>query len=163
MQIQNNKITGYVGNSFPVRKVAVEDDDSFLGRISPRKSDNGFESFAPHAPMNVKMAWNKAAEQTGADGLGIGDNGMMTHIPAALIVQAEQNHQTGSSDVFGNSVESAKAAATKILDRLNNPVIQESNSKIRDLHDKEKAFYKAFVGNLNDLSGSAYDLWKSYN
>lgn len=152
-----------MGNSIPVHKVVTEESSDFSSRISPQKTDNGFDSFGPHAPMNVKLAWNKAAEQTGVNGLGIGKNGMMTHIPAALVVQAEQNHLTGSNDIFGNSVESAKNTAIRILNKLDNPIVPETNTKIRDLQEQERIFYKSFINNLNELGGSAYDLWKSLN
>ncbi|MEG0541319.1 MAG: hypothetical protein RR528_03245, partial [Angelakisella sp.] len=70
---------------------------------------------------------------------------------------------TGSNDIFGNSVESAKNTAIRILNKLDNPIVPETNTKIRDLQEQERIFYKSFINNLNELGGSAYDLWKSLN
>lgn len=127
-------------------------DDGFIDNVNAPLAEKGLDSFAPHAPQNVKRAWNKAAVETGVNGLGIGENGLMTHIPAALIIQLEQRQDSGSDDVFGNSVSSARDAATRILSRLENPISPETNSQIRSYQEQEKQFYRSFIGNLDDYS-----------
>lgn len=144
---------GYAGSSSSLQA----QDAGFVDSVASHRLsvEKGFDNFGPHAPQNVKQAWNKAAEQTGVNGLGIGSNGLMTHIPAALVIQVEQRSATGSGDVFGNSISSAKEAAAKILDRLENPIALETNSTIRSYHEQEKNFYRAFINNLDEYTSAS--------
>lgn len=42
--------------------------------------EKAFESVGPNAPENVKQAWMEAAKETGTNGLGMMQNGMLSHI-----------------------------------------------------------------------------------
>lgn len=154
MLIQNKpRVAMPLGGNYTKTPVA-EDNTGFIKNVASQslRTEKGFESFAPHAPQNVKQAWNRAATETGVNGLGIGENGMITHIPAALVLQIEQQQQVGNSDVFGNSVGSALASAQKILNRLENPILPETNAKIRSYHEQEKSFYRSFIGHLEEYN-----------
>lgn len=157
-----NRWNTTIGSTIKSRKVPVSTDDEsdFLDDIVAGSSQKSFKSFAPNAPQNVKTAWDKAAKQTGTDGFGTGSNGMMTHIPIALVIQMEQKNSTGNSDLFGNTVSSAKETTQNILARLDTAISNESNSTIRNYHSKDKQFYESFLKNLGDEGAvSAYERW----
>lgn len=157
MLIQNKPRVGMPLGGTHTKATVAEDNTGFIKSVASQslRTEKSFENFAPHAPQNVKQAWNRAATQTGVNGLGIGENGMITHIPAALVLQIEQQQQTGSSDVFGNSVGSALESAKKILERLENPILPETNAKIRSYHEQEKSFYRSFIGHLEEYNNPA--------
>lgn len=151
MEIGYKAPLGTHNNYAPVKQPAAggEPVPSFTDVLNNQlRPEKGLGSFGPNVPYSVQQAWSQAANQTGANGLGIGTNGMMTHIPAALVLQAEQRMTTGNSDLFGSSVSSAKNAAENILSRLNNPLAPESNAKIHSYQEQEKQFYMAFLHNL---------------
>ena len=47
--------------------------------------ERAFDMVGPNAPQSVKDAWMKAAQEVNANGLGIRENGMMTHISQMMV------------------------------------------------------------------------------
>lgn len=72
--------------------------------------------------------------------------GMLTQITKLFAMSVENEYQGRGRDVLGNSVQSAKAAVQKALDRLGVPQNREEK--------KEEAFYKAFLCALDGGSNS---------
>jgi hypothetical protein len=94
--------------------------------------EKAFEYVASNAPEEVKAAWMEAAKETGANGLGMAQNGMLTHISAMLVKQAENwmNGIENDTDVLGDSVTSALQSAKQALYDLDNPLEPVSKRSI---------------------------------
>ena len=110
-----------------------------------------FDKAAPDAPPIVKNAWMNAAKET-----GYLEGGKMNHI-SQLLVRQVINRENGVEDyqnVFGNSVASALQAAKEILQDLENPLtpISERGENASEYVEQEKAFYKKFIENLEEIT-----------
>lgn len=110
-----------------------------------------FDKAAPDAPLIVKNAWMNAAKET-----GYLEGGKMNHM-SQLLVRQVINRENGVGDyqnVFGNSVTSALQAAKEILQDLENPLtpISERGENAREYIEQEKAFYKKFIDNLEEIT-----------
>lgn len=110
-----------------------------------------FDKAAPDAPLIVKNAWMNAAKET-----GYLEGGKMNHI-SQLLVRQVINRENGVGDyqnVFGNSVTSALQAVKEILQDLENPLtpISERGENAREYIEQEKAFYKKFIDNLEEIT-----------
>lgn len=103
----------------------------------PGRAFNGLDVLGPSAPDNVKDAWIKAEAESGANGYGMDSEGKFTQITALFAMSVENMVNGKGQDVLGSTVDSAKAAVQKALDRLGIP--QDDNEK------KEKLFYEAFL------------------
>lgn len=114
-------------------------------------SEQSLKSLGSNAPEEVKQAWMKAAEQTGNNGLGMQENGMMSHITQLDVQRAVKWYNGESTDVLGTTVESARTAVEQALYDLEHPLEPLSNrsSSVQKSIEKEKEFYKAFLGNLS--------------
>lgn len=119
-------------------------------------AEKAFASVGPRAPQEVKQAWMDAAKETGANGLGIGADGMMRHI-SQMMVQRLKRNLTGrgsdADDILGNSISSAIQAAGEALYNLEHPLVPESSRSIEVQYYrmKERAFYQTFIKNLEAL------------
>ena len=110
-----------------------------------------FDKAAPDAPPIVKNAWMNAAKET-----GYLEGGKMNYI-SQLLVRQVINRENGVEDyqnVFGNSVASALQAVKEILQDLENPLtpISERGENAREYIEQEKAFYKKFIENLEEIT-----------
>lgn len=110
-----------------------------------------FDKAAPDALPIVKNAWMNAAKET-----GYLEGGKMNYI-SQLLVRQVINRENGVEDyqnVFGNSVTSALQAAKEILQDLENPLtpISERGENAREYIEQEKAFYKKFIENLEEIT-----------
>jgi hypothetical protein len=110
-----------------------------------------FDKAAPDAPLIVKNAWMNAAKET-----GYLEGGKMNHM-SQLLVRQVINRENGVGDyqnVFGNSVTFALQAAKEILQDLENPLtpISERGENAREYIEQEKAFYKKFIDNLEEIT-----------
>lgn len=103
----------------------------------PGRSFNGLDVLGPSAPDHVKDAWINAEAESGVNGYGMDSEGKLTHITALFAMSLENMLNGKGQDVLGSTVDSAKAAVQKALDRLGIP--QDDNEK------KEKLFYEAFL------------------
>ena len=84
------------------------------------------------------------------------EGGKMNHI-SQLLVRQVINRENGVEDyqnVFGNSVASALQAAKEILQDLENPLtpISERGENASEYVEQEKAFYKKFIENLEEIT-----------
>ncbi len=117
--------------------------------------EKAFDIVGPNAPQCVKDAWIESARQVGANGLGISHTGMYNHI-SQMIVQRivnDYNGKSNSSDILGNSVESAIQATKQALYNLDHPL--EPNTKksieVQQALMKEREFYVVFLEKLGKL------------
>ena len=99
-----------------------------------------FDKAAPDAPLIVKNAWMNAAKETG-------------YLEGGKMINRE-NGVGDYQNVFGNSVTSALQAAKEILQDLENPLtpISERGENAREYIEQEKAFYKKFIDNLEEIT-----------
>ncbi len=119
-------------------------------------AEKAFLSVGSKAPEEVKKAWMEAAKETGANGLGVGSNGMMTHISQMMVQRLKKNWLNGtgdSVDILGSSVSSAMRAAKQALYDLENPLVPENtrSMEVQRCRLQEKAFYQAFIEKLEKL------------
>ncbi|MBD5551724.1 MAG: hypothetical protein HDQ96_11235 [Lachnospiraceae bacterium] len=118
-------------------------------------AEKAFASVGSKAPAEVKKAWMDAAKETGANGLGIAANGMITHISQMMVQRLNKwmNGSADSDDVLGSSVSSAIWAASKALYHLENPLTPENTRSIevQRMRIKEKEFYQAFLKKLEEI------------
>lgn len=116
--------------------------------------EKAFDIVGPNAPQCVKDAWIESARQVGANGLGISHTGMYSHISQMMVqrIVNDYNGKSNSSDILGNSVESAIQATKQALYNLDHPL--EPNTKksieVQQALMKEREFYAAFLEKLEN-------------
>ncbi len=116
-------------------------------------NEKAFEMVGPNAPQNVKDAWIKAAKEVNANGMGIGENGMMSHI-SQMMVQRVTKMLKGENtpDILGKTVESAIWATKQALYDLEHPLANTPKSiEVQQARIKEREFYIAFLEKLEQL------------
>lgn len=118
-------------------------------------NQRALEAVGANAPESVKQAWMEAAEEVGANGLGMLPNGMLSHISQLQVQRgiAWMNGETDCGDVLGTSVESAIAAVKKAIYDLDNPLEPYTTKSIEVQRQlvKEREFYAAFLEKLEKL------------
>ena len=116
--------------------------------------EKAFDIVGSNAPQCVKDAWIESARQVGANGLGISHTGMYSHISQMMVqrIVNDYNGKSNSSDILGNSVESAIQATKQALYNLDHPL--EPNTKksieVQQALMKEREFYAAFLEKLEN-------------
>ena len=116
--------------------------------------EKAFDIVGSNAPQCVKDAWIESARQVGANGLGISHTGMYSHISQMMVqrIVNDYNGNPNSSDILGNSVESAIQATKQALYNLDHPL--EPNTKksieVQQALMKEREFYAAFLEKLGN-------------
>lgn len=117
-------------------------------------NEKAFSMVGANAPESVKKAWLEAANETGANGLGMSQNGMLGHISQLMVQRfyAWHNSENGS-DILGNTVESAIKATEKALYDLDNPLDpnEKKSIEVQKLRMQERQFYTAFLDKLRNL------------
>jgi len=116
--------------------------------------ERAFDMVGPNAPQSVKDAWMKAAQEVNANGLGIRENGMMTHISQMMVQRLGKvlKGETENTDILGNSVESAIRATKQALYDLEHPIAYTPKSiEVQQARIKEREFYNAFLEKLEQL------------
>ena len=151
-----------------VKTVKNAADNSFADTISEKVAtdkidydERAFDFFAPNAPDEVRKAWLEAAKETGANGMGMGQDGKLTHISSMMTKSAVNNYwnrETGesnllSSDLLGSTVAYALSAAKQALYDLEHPLepISQRRLEVQQQIAKEREFYKAFIDKLEQL------------
>ncbi len=142
-----------------MRKVTEKVTRYAAGSKETEYAEKAFASVGSKAPEEVKRAWMDAAKETGVNGLGIGSDGMITHI-SQMMTQRLKRSLTGggdTNDILGNSVSSAIRAAKEALHDLEYPRSPDHNNSIEVQRQrmKERAFYQAFLKNLGDTTQTA--------
>ena len=87
--------------------------------------EKAFDMIGSNAPQDVKDAWMEAAKEVNANGLGIKENGMLSHI-SQMMVQRLNKQMKGEDDVdnidiLENTTESAIQATKQALYDLDHP------------------------------------------
>lgn len=116
--------------------------------------EEAFESVGVNAPEEVKRAWMEAAKEIGANGLGIGKNGMMTHISQMMVERVERGWNGGNpNDILGSSVLSALRAAKQALYDLDHPLAagHTRSIEVQQCRVQERKFYQAFIRRLEGM------------
>lgn len=106
--------------------------------------ESAFQLIAPNAPEEVKQAWMEAVKETGINGLGLQENGMMSHITQLDVQRVIKWYNGEDTDVLGRTVESAQQAVEKALYDLEHPLEPLTNRSVsvQQSIEKEKEFYK---------------------
>ena len=116
--------------------------------------ERAFDMVGPNAPQSVKDAWMKAAQEVNANGLGIREYGMMTHISQMMVQRLGKvlKGETENTDILGNSVESAIRATEQALYDLEHPIAYTPKSiEVQQARIKEREFYNAFLEKMEQL------------
>lgn len=114
-------------------------------------AESAFEQVGPNAPEKVKKAWLEAAEEVGANGMGVRKNGMLSHISQMMVqrIIGSLRGEVGEPDVLGSTVGSAIRATKKALYDLEHPLTPGNYSlEVQQARVKEGEFYRAFLSRL---------------
>jgi hypothetical protein len=149
-------------NGYAVKNSSNETGSQFVDTVAEKSvaskvdyDEKAFDYVAPNAPEKVKEAWMEAAKEMGTNGMGMAQNGMLTHISAMMVNRAEnwmngiENHE----DILGDSVESALESAKQALYDLDNPLepVTKRSLAVQQEIMKEREFYQAFISKLETL------------
>lgn len=110
--------------------------DAISKAATKNETTNGINAFRPESSDEVMQAWDKALAETGVNPFP------MNRISTALVLHVESGQQGLSSAFLGNSVDSARSMAEKIIHRLENPLTPAANP---DFAGQELMFYKKFL------------------
>lgn len=115
--------------------------------------EKAFEYVGANAPKEVKQAWMEAADEAGVNGLGMRENGMLTHITKMMVKRLENcmNGTGRENDILGNTVQSAIRAAGKALYDLDHSLSPDSlrSIEVQEQLMKEREFYRLFLKKLD--------------
>lgn len=133
-------------------------EDFLAGNISGDKlrafHEAAFEHVGPNAPESVKKAWLEAAEKVGVNGLGVKENGMLSHI-TELDIQRFTQWSKGQydTDILGTTVESAISAIKKAIDAMEHPLTPDDQrtEEVCKARVKEREFYEEFLNLLEAI------------
>ena len=153
----NCQATGYMAGKTAKRAQQSRFLEAASEQILHKERDydeEAFESVGANAPEEVKQAWMEAAKEIGANGLGIGKNGMMTHISQMMVERVERGWNGGNpNDILGSSVQSALRAAKEALYDLDHPLAagHARSIEVQNSRMQERKFYLAFIDRLERL------------
>lgn len=101
------------------------------------------------ADKSVERIWKETMEETGVDGFGYNNRGMLTHITQFQVAQLTMSYREQS--VFGSTVGSALDFAKRSLDSLRNPLMPLSSrsSAVQSAIMTEQRFYEKFIEKLS--------------
>lgn len=161
MSISGIGTAGYPATGYEMRKaekdVAQKQFSQVISEKAIAKKDDVdekvFEQIAPNAPEKVKNAWIEAAKETGANGLGIQGNGMLSHISQMMVQRLNVMLKgEGNADILGSTTESAILATKQALYNLEHPMAYTPKSiAVQQACIKEREFYAAFLQKLENL------------
>jgi hypothetical protein len=145
-KVQNNKFDSEKLNE---KKEVAKEEPSVLDY-----NEKAFYSVGPNAPESVKKAWMEAAREVGTNGLGMLQNGMISHISQMMVQRVVNwyNGKANDTDILGNTVESAIQATKQALYDLDNPLLSNTKSiEAQQMRMKERQFYTTFLEKLYKL------------
>lgn len=150
---RDGNLSGAENTSGP-EKASETENVSGAGRTAEEYWERSFAGIGSDAPESVKKAWIEAAEKAGVDGMGVSRNGKLSHLSKMMIQQCLRwQRGENSSNLLGNSVQSAINAAERALYELEHPSEPErvpSPGKRQNIA-KEKQFYIEFLNRLQVL------------
>lgn len=142
-----------------LEKADVDNSASYKTDYNQR----ALEAVGANAPESVRQAWLEAAEEVGANGLGMLPNGMLSHISQLQVQRgiAWMKGEADCGDVLGASVESAIAAVRKAIYDLDNPLEPRTTKSIEVQRQlvKEREFYVAFLEKLEKLGAGGKSIY----
>ncbi len=157
---RSNPLTGYTARKMErsvepgtVGFMETVEEKAAQGKAAGQ-DEKAFEMIGQGAPQEVKDAWMDAAKEVNANGMGIRDNGMMSHISQMMVqrLNKQLKGETENFDILGNTVESAIQATKKALYDLEHPVVYTPRSiEVQQARIKEGEFYRAFLEKLEQL------------
>lgn len=102
-----------------------------------------------YTPAGVREAWEAAGQETGIDGLGMDEEGKVTHITQIMVERLLGSHEDYST-ILGKTIESAYAFANDAIEGLEYELFR-SGSVLQNRGNKEQEleFYKAFMKHLS--------------
>lgn len=145
-KVQNNKFDSEKLNE---KKEVAKEEPSVLDY-----NEKAFYSVGPNAPESVKKAWMEAAREVGTNGMGMLQNGMISHISQMMVQRVVNwyNGKANDTDILGNTVESAIQATKQALYDLDNPLLSNTKSiEAQQMCMKERQFYTTFLEKLYKL------------
>lgn len=143
-------------------RTAVSEPAEFMKTMAEKSKqkkydfdEKAFASVGANAPEEVKQAWMDAAKETGANGLGMSGNGMLTHISKMMVQRLDKwmHGVEDTNDLLGNTVQSAIRAAEQALYDLDHPLSPEhvKSIEVQRQQMKERAFYQSFLEKLGAI------------
>lgn len=119
-----------------------------------KSSETSLHYEGPNVSEEVFKAWFEAAEETGADGVGMSDNGMSDHMFRNMLQRMKKwQRGDGNGDTSVDSITSALKAAKEALQALDYPLTSRisHSPEVQEELEKEKALYEAFIRKLEAL------------
>lgn len=118
--------------------------------------EKAFAMVGPNAPQDVKDAWMEAAKEVKANGVGLKENGMLSHISQMMVLrlnkQLKGEGDVDSLDILGSTTESAIRATKQALYHLDHTLEYVPKSiEVQQACMKEREFYVAFLERLENL------------
>lgn len=108
-----------------------------------------YEELFRYTPAGVREAWEAAGQETGADGLGMDEEGKLTHITQIMVERLLGSHEDYST-ILGKTIESAYAFANDAIEGLEYELFRSGSVlKNRGNKEQELEFYKAFKKHLS--------------
>lgn len=102
-----------------------------------------------YMPAGVREAWEAAGQETGIDGLGMDEEGKVTHITQIMVERLLGSHEDYST-ILGKTIESAYAFANDAIEGLEYELFRSGSVlKNRGNKEQELEFYKAFMKHLS--------------
>lgn len=102
-----------------------------------------------YTPAGVREAWEAAGQETGTDGLGMDEEGKVTHITQIMVERLLGSHEDYST-ILGKTIESAYAFANDAIEGLEYELFRSGSVlKNRGNKEQELEFYKAFMKHLS--------------
>lgn len=104
-------------------------------------------ALGPNAPLEVRVAWDKAEQQVGVSGYGAESFGNLTYVNAMVNLKVQDSVSSQKNDFLGTTVATAINATKKALFLVENSNI--SSSQNPEDYKQERAFYTALLQNLS--------------
>lgn len=147
-----------------VEKNAMSETAGFMETVAEKAVQNkttdydekAFASVGANAPEKVKQVWLEAAKEIGVNGLGMSENGMLTHL-SQMMVQRAENWMNGTGEtnnIFGSIVQSAIRATERALYDLDHPLSPKNlkSIEVQRQQMKEREFCQSFLEKLGVLA-----------
>lgn len=139
-----------------MKAAVTEADMEVKGRNNPSRA---LDSFAQHAPEEVRQAFLEAEKETGGHftvgGFWISNDGKEFQITQMAVEYLIRRYygERNESDLLGTSVGSAISAAKKWIYDIDHPLAGQpaKSAEERKLMAMERAFYQSFIDKLKKL------------
>ena len=161
---QHNKVINFINKFDKDDNLRFASHENFWKDFLDEKIDeddfvNFFKSadsvIGKNVPEEVRQAWIEAALETGVDGLGMSNEGMLTHISQMMVKRLENlmNGRKETNGILGSSIETAIRATEQALYDLEHSLLNDNlqNNGMQQQIENERTFYQVFLNKLNKL------------